>query len=391
MKNIGIERSVSIQTAIKKAEECFEYLKLKYEISQLDSINKMLSTYSVKIDNTNIQGNGKGIGEQSKASALFETLEHYIYYNSVRCDEYMKVENFKTIVKEIEMEYPISYILEKCDSKETIEVSKFENLKRNKAIYYPTALWNVFNNSFEKKYEELKKYSTNSGCAIGISKIEAILHAINELIERDALSWHYIDVFINQNKKAKRIVIDSLPENLKEIYWEVRNSIKEEVFIIKIDTMQGLYGYLVYAENKKTGVPYKGSGLSSLSEYALERALLECLQSFHLCCKETEIEDKIAVQNLKMYSKYSKILMLDYENNFIDEIFEKNIVHFNSVEQLLNYENNILCKNNLEIYSKTLFSLNEVFCVQVIIPRIEKFYLVGNGLPVIPMSGRKQI
>lgn len=391
MKKAEIERCVSIEMAIKKAEECFKFLKLKYKINKICSINKLISTYSVMIENTDIQGNGKGSGEQSKASALFEALEHYIYYNNSKCDEYMKAEDFKHQSGLLKMESSISLLLDKCKNEDILEVTKFQNFERDKSIYYPTPLWNVYNNSFEGKFDEIKKYSTNSGCAIGITVTEAILHAVNELLERDSLSWHYLDVFIKQDKKAKRVKTESLPKGLQSIYWEVKNSIKENVEIIKIDTINGLYCYLVFAPNKKTGIPYKGSGLSILSEYALERALLECLQSFHLSCEETEIEDKISFEILKKYEKYLKILTLDYKNNFIDINFEENIIDFKDVNQILKCEREILHKHEMEFYYKVLVSINDVYCVQVIIPGIEKFYLVGNGLPVIPGNGRMRL
>ncbi|MFG6323130.1 MAG: YcaO-like family protein [Lachnospiraceae bacterium] len=391
MKRIEIERSVPTQIAIKKAEKCFEYLNLKYDIHKKCSVNKLLATYSVILDGINIQGNGKGSGRQSLASALFEALEHYVYYNSFLCDENRKIEDINLQSDRLKREFPITYLLKKCNDQELLEVTKFKNLKKDTYIYYPTSLWNIFNKSFIGKYDELKKYSTNSGCAIGITKAEAILHAVNELLERDALSWHYYKVFINKSKNAKRVNICSLPLDLQRIYYEVKNSIKKDITVIKIETIQGFYCYMVYAENNNTGIPYKGSGLSTSPEYALERALLECLQTFHLSCKETEFEDKAAYENLRQYEKYLKILKLDYENHFTDVKFDSNVIGFRNVNEILNYESKILNQYEMEIYYKELLVVNDIYCVQVIIPGIEKFYLVGNGIPVILGNERENL
>lgn len=379
MKNI--ERVIDTESAINKAIECYKFLNIKYIVTEIKA-TEYISTYTVSLCEGKLQGNGKGIGKQSLASALFEGLEHYIYRQSSSEDYMRKICDLHYTSRNLE--YPLIYLNDKVDGETEIAVSMFCDEKGGEFLY-PTILWNVYSKTAweNKRLQPIYKYMTNSGCAMGVSKEEAVLHAINEIVERTSIAQHYRRVFL---EKKKAIFIDplSLPERLKEIFEKVEAEIKEKITIVKVEpAIDGIACYLVFA--KRTGnVPLKGAGASISEEYACERALLECLQSYHLQCKETDEEDKMAQAAFKNLPLYSSILNLNYMNyKYIEfPIKKKEEITFANV--ILDVREK-LHKAGIVYYTKCLFSYAGIYCMQVIMPEfVDKFYLVGDGIPVIP-------
>ncbi len=86
-----------------------------------------------------------------------------------------------------------------------------------------------------------KKYSTNSGCAIGTSLNDALIHALNELLERYSLSKHYYNVFIDHSEKAVFINPKSLSASLLELYNTISAEIGTEIIIVDIKTFDGFF------------------------------------------------------------------------------------------------------------------------------------------------------
>ena len=355
-----------------------KHLNLNYEISEKKTIvDSHVSTYSVILNGT-VQGNGKGYSNQSLASAIYEAIEHYIYQNSSNSEMSVPISSICDGI--IQNEYAVKVLKENLSPDDIIGATKF--FDGNNKIFFPTALWNVYNNSIPDKCVSIKKYSTNSGCAIGTSLNDALIHALNELLERYSLSKHYYNVFIDHSEKAVFINPKSLSASLLELYNTISAEIGTEIIIVDIKTFDGFFCYQVFADNPGTGVPFKGSGLSTSSRYALERALLECLQSYHLQCAQNKIEDVTALSLFKELKKYNAILCLKYgaDIQFADYVTSKEI----AAEQIYQEEIKIIEQNKMNISYKILFSYNQIICVQVILHGNDKFYLVGIGIPVVP-------
>ncbi len=380
MKNL--ERTMDVEEAIECAITCYQFLNLSYTVSEIKAKGD-LSTYTVEIDDGIIQGNGKGIGKQSLASALFEGLEHYIYRHSGREDFYEKICNLG--YEKRGLEYPLKYLAKEVDGETPIAVNRFVG-SNGADFLYPTILWNVYSENNWKNADlyPLYKYMTNSGCAIGLTKDEAELHAINEIIERTSLSVHYRNCFL-EAKRARVITINSLPERLKTIYMTMKSEMNAEITIVRVDSaVEGVACYLVYAK-REGNIPLKGSGASISEEYACERALLECLQCFHLQCDETDVEDAIAIKAFEKWPLYKRILFLEYKQYENIDFPKAEMNQIKTFQEVLKAEKRIIQKAGIEIYNKCLFSYTKIYCVQVIMPKFtDKFYLVGDGIPVIP-------
>ncbi len=286
-------------------------------------------------------------------------------------------------------DYSITYFTNNFETKDDIKWIKFVNFTNEKdEINVPLFLINVYENEIildkNKKYHMTSKYVSNNGVAIGATRNEAILHGLNEILERNSVSHHLIDVFLN-NYIYDVIDSNTLPQYLKDIYDEIEITVDEKVNILELNNEYGLNVYMVYTKNKSCDIPFKGFGASLSSEYALERALLECLQSFHLYNNDCIQEDKLILNRFEKYPVYSKIIKLDY-SNIAFNIKKFEIKNYNglNVKDMLNKITTSIRNNGLEIYFHEIINDNNVCCVHTIIPNLEKFHLVLLGNLVIP-------
>ncbi|MBU5426110.1 YcaO-like family protein [Tissierella pigra] len=388
MKNI--ERALDTKQAIRFAKEHINRLNLDHSIHTYKSSNKHINTTVVNISNYdwlggNLIGNGKGFGEQSLASALFETLEHYYYAEDAKNYEFtnLKIQEILDRCPVLNKEFPINYI-HNMNIDEDIKCFGYKSFNKASEIFYPAFLINVdLNYTVDEKLNSVLKYVSNSGFAMGICFEEAAIHAINELLERDALSMHYIDSFINE--EPRRIVKkSSLNEYLLMLVDVVEKTVGAEVEIVDITSNLKIPSYMVYFKRSDFKIPIKGFGTSLIAEYALERALLECLQAFHLYDIDLEIEDQQILINFEEYPVYKRIALLDYNINCVNVEMKTENNNQYTVKELLNIITEKLDSNNLHVYYRVIYDSNNVCCINVIIPSIEKFYLVGLGMCVIP-------
>ncbi|WP_067139533.1 YcaO-like family protein [Oceanivirga salmonicida] len=381
MKNI--ERIYGVDSAIENIKKTMTEMNLKYEVEEYNTDNNNIKTILVK--SNEVLSSGKGFGNQSLASGLFEFLEHYIYENKISKNRVKKI-NFDELKEIFEYDNAVDYFFfEKKKNKEYFAI-EFNEYNGKSSFFLPEALIYIYEN---KEYTELRKatvYSSNNGIAIGMNKKEAILHALNELIERQSLSKHYIDVFMKGDIPLK-INKFTLTKRLKEILFEVEKEIGEEIEIVQLKNEFDLYAYLVYPKNKDIRKFYKGSGCSLLSEYALERAILELLQSYHLT-DITEQEnllkkEKIFIEN--NLKKYLEIFNLNYIYDTYKEInFENNSLNSQDLKDMIEFIIKKLYLKGYKVYLAKLFEKNNIVCIKVVIPNFEHFHLVAEGVPVVP-------
>jgi len=386
------ERSVDIEKSIEIALNYFRKFNFDYRYRFFKTKNEEINTVSIYVnnvvdDNGVLIGNGKGIGKQSLASALFETLEHYLVDPNLNKRETIicKISQILEYEPKLIEEYPIKYLYSQ-DNQQEIEVLKYSSIKDERHIFYPAFLTHPnFTKKIDKKYDNLIKYSTASGTAIGISKEEALIHAINEVVERDALSIHYIKTFLSK-KKQKIIEIDksSLPKGLLKICKIIENTIGTKIQILDISSDFNIRSYLVIAKHKDYLLPFRGSGSSVFPSYALERALLECLQSYHLYDQDLEIEDKYTLIELDKYEKFKNIVLANYNVGVNIIPFKDTEYDFSNISSVLKYMVENIERSGRKIYYTTIYEEPDLYCTHVLIPGLEKFNLITSGLLVVP-------
>lgn len=381
MKNI--ERENDTDFSINLITKTLKNLNLKYEINKFYTKNTNLYTTLILSENT--ISCGKGLENQSLASGLFEFLEHYIIENYSKFDSYQPISN-----KLLELFNNENFInlLKNIENNKKFKSLEFKEINGENSFFLPLFLSfpNYIDEDIENEdFDEAIQYVSNNGISIGVNKNEALLHSLCELIERNSLSHHYIDTFI-MNKPYTKIKKNSISSHLLKIIEIIEEEINSELEIIKLKNQFNLYTYLVYPKNKEIRKFFKGSGCSISSEYALERSILECLQSFQVFTldEQNEINYKESIYKEYKLNNYLKILNLDYGNNFKEIDFEKNIINFSSLKEILDQIISTINEKGYKIFIKELFNKNNIVCLKVIIPNFEKFHLVAEGIAVLP-------
>jgi ribosomal protein S12 methylthiotransferase accessory factor len=129
-------------------------------------------------------------------------------------------------------------------------------------------------------YADLMRYSCNSGSAIGVTEDEALLHALNEVIERDALSLLLVRAYLCA-AGFRPAVIDpaTLPAGLKHAHAAAERLVGPPVYLLDIAGDLGVPTMLAYTAPTCRRPHRRGVGTSLSPAYAAWRALTELLQS----------------------------------------------------------------------------------------------------------------
>ncbi|MBL0910924.1 MAG: YcaO-like family protein [Bacteroidia bacterium] len=394
------ERQFSISKSLKIAAS---FCKKKSLSPSFSSEGRKLKTYTCRLfdslGNIVATGNGKGIGLQSKASAIFEAIEHWHTFNFDNQYESINLFIVRDIpnIAKLADERAIKILLRE-QKEQSVLCRKYVSIDGQQELYCPLFLSVPTYSSNPVKgdtcdYTYIDHYSTNSGTATGLSTEEALIHAISEIVERDATSLLMLNLFIKKSPD-RLVVIDqaTIPSRLKEIVYQIERSFNVKIIIIETTTELEIPAFIISILDSKFILNPIGSGCSLFKNYALERALLEVLQSLHLHDNEMEKEDHIVLEEFVQLPNYKECAIFNV-NGFISKshFFFKDFdtcIDYSiplNMKEHLNILTNIICKRGYEIFFSNVEGFNcEIKCVHTIIPGLEKFNLVRNGHPVLP-------
>ncbi|GII86755.1 hypothetical protein Ssi03_47450 [Sphaerisporangium siamense] len=129
-------------------------------------------------------------------------------------------------------------------------------------------------------YGHLMRYSCNSGSAIGVTADEALLHALNETVERDALSLLLVCAFLGR-ERFRPAVVDpaTLPSDLARALARAERVAGGPVWLLDITTDLGVPVMLAYVAPAGGRPHRRGSGASASPAHAARRAVAELVQT----------------------------------------------------------------------------------------------------------------
>jgi ribosomal protein S12 methylthiotransferase accessory factor len=199
------ERSISPNKAYQAALEKCSELGIQVNFQKYGAKINSWNCDILKNGNFITNGRGKGIGIQSKTSALFEAIEHFVYENEdhslLYCSELGSESLDSVLLNGASPDF--SLILGGRPSKfSRIPMRSFGSIDR--VLYSPAFLFYPNFVSSHKEENEiishygLLRYSTNNGTASGIDVAEAGLHALLETVERDAIGIEMLRTVISK-------------------------------------------------------------------------------------------------------------------------------------------------------------------------------------------------
>lgn len=370
------------------------------------SVGNKLKTSSCEITGPNGQtaiGRGKGFGEQSITSAIFEAIEHYFFqYEKVLISQ----NNFKLEGPEAVLE-SASPDLSKMFKDKVIPLSciEFECLIQGYPnLNYPAILVNPAYQplSEQEKYAiestRIYRYSTNSGTAAGLTKSESQLHGILELVERDAIGILFIESVLSKHSTPVReINMECVPYYLKNIIKYIYSEFDCSITIWDITTDNDIPCVLcrISLPSQDGDLAFFGSGASLDIGYAAERALLEALQGCHLQLKlgvVLQLPKRHQPERMSLFQRCcldSGSFFFRGGTTLVNPSGYTQPTHsYGSVEDQLASVLERLDNVGIRVYSRQILD-GDISISQVIAPLLERFYLISHGIPILPgLRGR---
>ncbi|WP_175730712.1 YcaO-like family protein [Burkholderia ambifaria] len=240
----------------------------------------------------------------------------------------------------------------------------------------------------------LRRYSTNSGTAAGTTLEDAQVHALMELIERDALSIELLaTVFSSNPRPLRRISHETLTDDLMELVGLAESETGGIVTIWSITSDTRIPAILVrLTDPSDMNYGYFGSGASIYIGHAIERALTEAVQGFHIYTAEHPRPCFSDIKKLKHLSPYRRCLLeygrFEYQGGEQNVSLSMQIKEYSDhpmlpVKKQIEVAINALKKAEIPVYGRVLFS-HDIHVAQMYSPTLERFFLASAGILVVP-------
>ncbi len=406
------ERVLPPQIATQHLADFFKRHNFEFEFQELGNQIKTFVCHVSHPLYSTTTGYGKGkTWAQSMASALFEALEHYVSQGRL-----VDTSNTKTLTIKKALDtykcFPLECLQKKKDATEELLWDIFESLNTKEVLFVPSCLIDLpgGTRTFGKRIDLEGTYS-NSGTATGSNFEEAVLHSINELIERDAYSLLLLETFCRAVPRNLRVIDkNSLPKQLQKLLLECEQEINTTVTLLNITSDLNVPSIACFTERKNTTDELIiGFGCSPSAEYAVERALLENVQGWYVHHKLniSHSKDQEKISHLcNELPKLKECLRQDYqkkiEEDFVERIDFKSLaqmsLHFFDIDETNFLPSKVLPKileilqhNSMNVYVKTFFEdpTKNLVCIKSVIPELEVFNLVTSGLLPLPKQRGK--
>lgn len=399
------ERQLSQEQASTHLHKDVEQLGLQLQFDERGSEIKTVRCHLINSAGDRIEsGLGKGIGLQCYLSAGFEALEHALsteYSDMYRCATRVPLNSPNLLsrwnnpqIKDLptklpkDAEIPCLMFRNRFQETETVAVPQFlVDVGRASA------------NSSSKLTIKPPPMGTNNGTAIGATFEEALLHALCELAERDAFAQFLLITFIKKRPTQVRLIDkNTLPEELQELFGKVEAETSHSVSIWDMTSDIGIPAYGAIIQTNDRLLTSLGCGASLDARYAIERALTEALQDYHMWNMEMEKENQNRLARLKPWPalKACAICAIDKlsEEKVLNTKFQESSVKTNpDIHSQLQCALNMLQSLNFTL----LYAIHKELpsgttCLRAIIPEFEAFHLVRAGVPILPgQRGREML
>lgn len=396
---IPFERSKSLSEAFSLAKQLLRDLQLDISISTKGTKTKTAYCYLYQKGELVSMGSGKGIGREAIVGALYEALEHYFTELNFAQIESVNMSVSKLAKTPILLEEKAIELLTENYNEHIISCRKYKCLKTSDFLFYPVFL--SFPSYLSKidpledndiQFYNLFRYSTNSGTAIGASFEEALIHAINELIERDGISLFLLNTFLAKNPEPVRIINqDSLPQYERDMLKLYQKSLSNNIIIIDLTTDLGIPTICAIFDEDRLGAQPCGFGTSFSKTHALKRALSELQQYMHISSNNVVYLDKNN-EELNSYPELKKCALFK-----VHEALNRTKtirVHWERIDfvpvgsTLQDYVNQLLQimdEKGYQVFFSTNFqSSSGIHVIHVISPGLEKFKIIMSGNIVAP-------
>ncbi|UUU37190.1 YcaO-like family protein [Streptomyces sp. CA-210063] len=410
------ERETAIQQALSSVGDWLAAERLTADIRKYGI--ESAPTYEVRLTDARgalcSRSSGKGLGHRSMASALFESAEHY--HLDWRRDPRASEAEFlpgreiagqdtarrSALLRRLGGIMPDAPVLTRTyrPVEETL-TGRADHGPAGRPHRHPVFLRDGGYRNWphpddDRSFQPLWHYTSSAGYAAGATVHEALVHAVNELIERDAWSYQLARSYFGlpgEGPELRVVDHDTLPAELRELTGTVEQVREAPVLIVDITCDTGVPAYVVCDARSREEVRLIGSGASPVRTYALQRALLEYLQVRTMFEHGPVDADTEAGQIATALARYPRHLaaarfdvgQLPHERRAFDA--DDGLPAAASPEQLLRHLVDRLRDLGVDVHHRVLTPPGSVTVVDVVAPGLEMFDKARAGYPVLP-TGR---
>ena len=381
-----IEREFPVSTSEQKIREAIFSLSLVPSVEYIDS-SKSVATCTLIDDSGAAVAEGAGKGQHCQLGALAESIEHYALehcsskglvtrrINEVRHQAFIKLDGVLANLP---------------DSEAPIDCVKFKDILNSRLITVPAIMQLpdkalVEHNTSLTEIAYLSRYSTNSGIAFGCSENEAILHGLNEVLERHMLSKILMSLCGQYDPILLRSV-DAAP--MREVFPDgsIFRTLAARMKILITETIQGVY--FAMAIPKRPDGRYVicalGSGCSVEPRIAIERAATELHQTMALYDEVEKATDHSAIALASFSSTLRPLINLEVLRNTELSCRRLDPPKRLSVQEQVEFILERFAATGLRAFKRTLLDFeNGCVVAQVYVPGLDRFNLIRAGIPVV--------
>lgn len=326
---------------------------------------------------------GAGKGKYCEVGALAEAIEHYSLHN-----EFL-VNVVQATTSQIAEQGLLQFdgVLKNLGRfSEHIDVVQFKSLTDGRELMVPQLL--VCPSDAPPKspcHTFLERYSTNSGSALGCSLEEALLHGLNEVVERHILSLVMLESI---GQRCGLSICEISQVRIDELLHEIDVELCESIRVYFVDKLLG--GYFCVAvrgeENNEFCLPQIGSGFSQSFLLAFNRAVHELIQAETLYGYEERCVDEQALRVISCSKRLGALRTLQINSSKVVDCTPELHGEFPNRpdKQVERAVASLKCAGFDSCYRVLSKLGSSIFVVQVYIPGMERFNLIRSGKWVAP-------
>ncbi|MCP2166655.1 YcaO-like family protein [Goodfellowiella coeruleoviolacea] len=344
------------------------------------------------------RGAGKGHRAEARVGAMFEALEHFLS-GPARFDHDQVELCPASWLARGELAAEASAVLLAEGGEQPLACASYAGLLDGRELLAPLYLsqpWYTAPASHQLRarcgdhydYRQLARYSVNSGSAIGVTEAEAVVHALNETIERDAFSLLLVRAFLTAGQRLTVIDPGSLPAGLAAELDQVRRRVGTEVHLLDITTELGVPTVLAYVPPTAERPHLRGAGTSLSAHHAMHRAISELLQYALGCATLPRQADPFAhLAPLRWHAGLHACGRFDLTAHLARARRVAFVERFapehpqGHLDRLVS----ILTGHGFMPYLRRLATLpGGITAVHVLVPGLERFMVIADGVLVLP-------
>ncbi len=343
-------------------------------------------------------GNGKGTPEMAEVGAIYEAVEHYygkwenadLCVTCVRAHEILLEPRFAVLPCVSELHAQADRRLA-CTSYQ--DVSSGATIRVPLFLVFPHYVGGKRFEGDDFNYTAVNRFGSSSGTAIGATFAEATVHALHELVERDAWSLFLLSQFFETHpgrRIGSLVAPNTLPEHLRRLLTVAEVRAKREIFLVDVTSDLGIPTFCATVDRL---LPHEhvhplGFGTSSYPLYAAYRAISELLQIADLK-EHLEHARSLDWMNLQAAAPYSRLRDCVYFKVDPDRLDRRPWDYAppprGSLGDLLSRTVALLEENAIDLCFHVHREVPGLFCVvSYISMALERFFLVSSGLPMAP-------